>query len=209
MTTRRAYDSVKRGGDIALGLVGLILSSPIQAVVALLVAMKLGRPVLFAQPRPGLGGKVFMLYKFRTMKHIDRANNVVTDSERLTSFGRALRSSSLDELPALINVVRGDMSIVGPRPLLVAYLNRYTPQQARRHEVRPGITGLAQVSGRNAISWEERFALDVQYVDSRSLRMDMSIVIRTIKTVLKREGISAADSATMTEFRGSGEESPQ
>ncbi|QYH34842.1 sugar transferase [Salinibacterium sp. M195] len=206
MTERLAYDGVKRGCDLALALVGIVLSAPIQAVVAVLVAVNLGRPVIFAQPRPGLGGKVFMLYKFRTMKPIDAANNVVADDERLTKFGRMLRSTSLDELPALVNVIRGDMSIVGPRPLLVAYLERYNAKQARRHEVRPGITGLAQVSGRNAISWDERFSLDVEYVDNRSLRLDASIVARTVTTVFKREGISAADSATMTEFLGNDEE---
>ncbi|MEV8252595.1 sugar transferase [Rhodoglobus sp. NPDC076762] len=193
--------------DIALSVVGIVLTAPIQLVVALLVAVKLGRPVLFTQPRPGLNGKIFTLYKFRTMKPVDAANNVVSDSERLTTFGRLLRSTSLDELPALINVIRGDMSIVGPRPLLVAYLPRYSKLQARRHEVRPGITGLAQSSGRNAISWEQRFALDVQYVDNRSFRLDTAIIFKTIKTVFLREGISSGDSVTMTEFLGNDENS--
>ncbi|WP_104135629.1 sugar transferase [Cryobacterium sp. Y62] len=194
------YDEVKRGGDAVIASIALLVSLPVQVIIAALVAVKLGRPVLFRQPRPGLNSQVFTLYKFRTMKTADPTRGLTTDAERLTSFGRALRATSLDELPTLINVLRGDMSLVGPRPLLVAYLDRYTAEQARRHDVRPGITGLAQASGRNAISWTEKFALDVYYVDHKSFALDVSILAKTVKTLLKREGISAADSATMPEF---------
>ena len=202
MGGRRPYDAVKRTLDVISSGLILLVASPIIAIVAVLVAAKLGRPVLFRQPRPGKDGRVFTLLKFRTMKEPDPARGLVTDAERLTAFGRGLRSTSLDELPTLVNVLRGDMSVVGPRPLLVDYLERYTPEQARRHEVRPGVTGLAQVSGRNTVSWEERFRLDVEYVDSRSLGLDSSNLARTVTAVLKRDGISAEGSATMHEFRG-------
>ena len=165
---RRGYDVVKRGLDVTVSAVGLVLSAPVQLVTAGVVLAAHGRPVLFRQARPGKDGIVFELVKFRTMRHPDATH--VTDADRLTSVGRFLRSTSLDELPTLWNVLKGDMSLVGPRPLLVEYLPRYSPEQARRHEVRPGVTGLAQVSGRNGVAWEDKFALDVEYVDRRSLR---------------------------------------
>ena len=165
---RRPYDAAKRVIDLVLASVGLLLTAPVQMVIAYLVARNLGRPVLFRQRRPGRCGKPFELVKFRTMRELDSAVGLISDADRLTPFGSALRSTSLDELPTLWNVLRGDMSLVGPRPLLIEYLPRYTPVQARRHEVRPGITGLAQVSGRNAISWEERLSADVDYVDRRA-----------------------------------------
>ncbi|WP_349899469.1 sugar transferase [Parafrigoribacterium soli] len=199
---QRRYDSVKRALDIIGAVVGLTLSSPVLAVVAVLVATELGRPVLFKQERPGKDGQVFLLYKFRTMKNIDVARGLVTDAQRLTTLGRKLRSTSLDELPTLVNVLRGDMSMVGPRPLLVQYLDRYTPAQARRHEVRPGITGLAQSSGRNSLSWGDKFALDVQYVDNRSFGLDMRILAKTFLPVLKRDGIASEGQDTVEEFMG-------
>ncbi|WP_223626611.1 sugar transferase [Microbacterium sp. EST19A] len=196
----RPYDLVKRALDVVASAVALVLLSPVIVATAVLVAIKLGRPVVFAQERPGRDGRIFTLYKFRSMRSIDESRGWVTDADRLTPFGRRLRSTSLDELPSLWNVLRGDMSIVGPRPLLVEYLDRYTPEQARRHEVRPGITGLAQVTGRNAISWENRFAQDVRYVDRRSVGLDLRIVARTVGSVVKREGISAEGHVTMTKF---------
>lgn len=203
------YDPVKRGLDLFGASVGFVVSLPIQAVVAIMVAAKLGRPVLFRQQRPGRDGKIFTLVKFRSMKDLDPERGLVTDAQRLTRFGAILRSTSLDELPTLANVIKGNMSVVGPRPLLVSYLDRYTPEQARRHEVRPGITGLAQVSGRNAVDWNDRFALDVHYVDSRSFSLDAKILLRTITSVFKREGISAEGHATMREFGGSAESGGQ
>lgn len=196
----RPYDVVKRGLDIVVSAVALVLLSPVIVATAVLVAVKLGRPVVFAQERPGKGGRIFTLYKFRSMRSVDEARGWVTDADRLTPFGVRLRSTSLDELPSLWNVLKGDMSIVGPRPLLVEYLDRYTPEQARRHEVRPGITGLAQVTGRNAISWESKFRQDVRYVDRRSAGLDLRIVIATIGSVLKRDGISAEGHVTMSKF---------
>ncbi|WP_309064552.1 sugar transferase [Microbacterium sp.] len=196
----RPYDGVKRALDVAGAAVGLVVLSPVIAVTALLVAVKLGRPVIFSQPRPGRGGEIFTLYKFRSMRNVDEAKGWVTDAQRLTPFGRALRATSLDELPSLWNVLRGDMSFVGPRPLLVEYLDRYTPEQARRHEVRPGITGLAQANGRNALSWEDKFALDVRYVDGRSLLLDAKVLLATVKSVVSRDGISQEGHATMTKF---------
>lgn len=198
------YARLKRAIDFLVGGSALLLSAPVQAVIALLVFRKLGSPVIFKQPRPGLDGEIFELRKFRTMVEVDEARGLVTDEQRLTPFGRALRSTSMDELPTLWNVVRGDMSLVGPRPLLVRYLARYTPEQQRRHEVRPGVTGLAQVSGRNALSWNEKFALDVEYVDTASLRLDLRILSQTLSKVLRREGISASDDATMPEFDPTG-----
>ena len=196
----KRYDLVKRTIDAVVGSAALVLSLPVQAVIALVVRRRLGSPVLFRQPRPGRHGEVFELVKFRTMVEPDVARGLVSDQERMTPLGAFLRSTSLDELPTLWNVVTGEMSLVGPRPLLVRYLDRYTPEQARRHEVRPGVTGLAQVSGRNAITWDEKFAKDVEYVDRRSLVLDIKIIASTVVHVLKREGISAAGDATMPEF---------
>lgn len=197
------YADVKRGLDIAAAGTLLVAAAPVIGVTAALVAYYHGRPVLFTQDRPGLSGKVFKLYKFRSMQEIDEAAGLVTDEQRLTRFGHFLRSTSLDELPSLVNVLKGDMSFVGPRPLLVKYLERYTPEQARRHEVRPGVTGLAQVNGRNLLGWSERFELDVQYVDSMSFRGDARILWQTIATVLSRKGISAEGQSTMAQFTGS------
>jgi lipopolysaccharide/colanic/teichoic acid biosynthesis glycosyltransferase len=194
------YDRAKRILDVCGAAVLLLISLPVQLVVAIVVASKLGRPVLFRQQRPGRHGKIFTLSKFRSMVDADPARGLITDGERLTHFGAVLRATSLDELPTLMNVLRGDMSMVGPRPLLPSYLARYTPEQARRHEVRPGITGLAQVSGRNMVDWDERFELDVEYVDSRSPVLDAKILARTIFSVFHREGISADGHPTMHEF---------
>lgn len=197
---RRSYDALKRAIDVAAAAVGLVITAPIQAAVAVAVLKVHGRPVLFRQQRPGKDGVIFELAKFRSMRHPDAEHQ--TDEERLTGLGRFLRATSLDELPSLWNVLKGDMSLVGPRPLLVEYLPRYTPEQARRHEVRPGITGLAQVSGRNGVAWEDKFALDVEYVDNRSLALDLSILLRTLTAVVKREGISADGHATTHVFQG-------
>jgi len=198
----RPYDLLKRALDVVVGGLALVLSAPAQAVIAVLVRRELGSPVLFRQPRPGKDGEVFELVKFRTMRAADPERGLVTDEQRMTRLGSVLRATSLDELPTLWNVVKGDMSLVGPRPLLVQYLDRYTPEQARRHEVRPGVTGLAQVSGRNAISWPEKFAKDVEYVERRSLRLDTQILWRTVAQVWRRHGISAEGEATMPEFMG-------
>jgi len=193
----------KRTLDVVICAGAAVVLLPVTATVALLVRILLGAPVLFRQQRPGLRSRPFMLVKFRTMTDArDAQGNLLPDAERLTAFGRFLRSASLDELPELWAVVRGDMSLVGPRPLLMQYLGRYTPEQARRHEVRPGITGLAQVDGRNGLSWEEKFGLDVAYVDTLSFALDLKILCRTVWTVLTREGISAAGYATMEEFMG-------
>lgn len=200
---RRPYDVVKRALDLTASAVGLVVTLPVQATVAAVVLAAHGRPVLFRQPRPGRDGVVFELAKFRTMRHPDATHR--TDAERLTTVGRALRATSLDELPTLWNVVKGDMSLIGPRPLLVHYLDRYTPEQARRHEVRPGVTGLAQASGRNTLSWEDRFSLDVEYVDHRSLTLDIRILLMTVRAVLIRDGISQEGHATMREFLGATE----
>ncbi|MBM9538612.1 sugar transferase [Desulfobulbus alkaliphilus] len=194
----------KRLVDLGLALAALTLLWPLLLSLAVLVRLKLGAPVLFRQTRPGLHGKPFSILKFRTMSDArDVRGNLLPDGERLTRFGRFLRSTSLDELPELFNVLRGDMSMVGPRPLLMAYLPLYTPEQARRHEVRPGITGWAQVNGRNALSWEEKFAMDVWYVDHRSWWLDVKILLLTVRRVLTRDGISAAGEATMPRFIGS------
>ncbi len=193
----------KRLIDVVVAASALVLGAPAMAATALLVYADVGRPVLFRQDRVGLGGRIFELVKFRTMRHaVDRDGRVLPDGERLTRIGRFLRASSLDELPQLVNVLRGDMSLVGPRPLLVEYLPRYSPEQARRHEVKPGITGLAQVTGRNALSWPEKFALDVFYVDHWSLALDLEILARTVAAVLAQGGISAAGQATMPAFQG-------
>ncbi|QIZ99615.1 sugar transferase [Leifsonia sp. PS1209] len=196
----RGYDKGKRLLDAVASGILLVVLSPVIGIVAVLVAIKLGRPVIFSQPRPGRGGRIFTLRKFRSMKSVDVDAGLVTDEDRLTRFGKTLRASSLDELPSLVNVLRGDMSFVGPRPLLVSYLERYTPRQARRHEVRPGITGLAQSSGRNDVPWERRLELDVEYVDTRSFRLDALILVRTVRSVFVREGISHDGHATMPEF---------
>lgn len=194
---------MKRLLDIVGALFLLILLLPALLVVAVLVRARLGSPVLFRQARPGKGGRPFTMVKFRTMAVPVAGAPVAPDAERLTPFGRRLRASSLDELPELWNVLRGEMSLVGPRPLLMAYLDRYTPEQTRRHEVRPGLTGWAQVNGRNATTWEERLRLDVWYVDNRTVALDLRILLRTVGLVLTRDGINAPGEATMGEFRGS------
>ena len=191
---------IKRGLDLALAAAMLIVLSPAMLAVSVALALAAGRPLLFRQTRTGLGGRPFVLYKFRTMKPSSNAS--ATDAERLTPLGRVLRESSLDELPELWNVLRGDMSLVGPRPLLPSYLERYSLEQGRRHEVRPGITGWAQIHGRNDTTWDERLARDVWYVDHRSLLLDARILLRTVLLVLRREGIAASGHATMPEFRG-------
>lgn len=194
------YRPFKRGGDIVLGGAALVASLPLQAVVAALVRYKMGRPVLFRQIRPGLQAEPFELLKFRTMLTPEQAFGRHDDASRLTPFGAWLRSTSLDELPSLWNVVRGDMSLVGPRPLLLHYVDHYTPHQARRHEVRPGITGLAQVAGRNALTWQARLDLDVEYVDRLGAAIDAAVVLRTAFVVLGRRGITAPGEATMYPF---------
>jgi len=195
--------AIKRVVDIVGASVGIILLAPVMLAVALLVLLTMGRPVLFRQQRPGLRGKPFTLYKFRTMRDARSASGeLLPDELRLTTFGKWLRSTSLDELPELFNVLKGEMSLVGPRPLLMEYLPRYSPEQARRHEVKPGITGWAQVNGRNALTWEEKFRMDVWYVDHWNLWLDMKIVLLTIWKVLKREGINAEGCATMPVFTG-------
>lgn len=200
----------KRLLDLCVAVPALIVSLPVQLVVAVLVAVRLGRPVLFRQERPGLGGRPFTMIKFRTMRPVDAGRGWTDDASRLTPFGQALRSTSLDELPALWNIVRGDMSVVGPRPLLMHYLERYTPKQARRHEVLPGLTGLAQVAGRNSLSWEERLTLDVDYVDTHTLRLDLQILRRTVRAVVRRDGITDTGKVSMAEFRGTeGRGAPQ
>lgn len=195
---------LKRLFDLLVTLPALFLLAPLMGLLALLVRFKLGAPVLFRQQRPGLHGRPFTLYKFRTMTDArDAEGALLPDAERLTSFGRFLRSTSLDELPELFNVLKGEMSLVGPRPLLMEYLPRYTPEQRRRHEVKPGLTGWAQVNGRNALSWEEKFALDVWYVEHCSFWLDLKILVLTTGKIINREGISQPGHATMEEFRGS------
>lgn len=194
---------IKRPQDAVLSFGALICLSPLMLTTAVLVRTKLGSPVIFKQERPGLNGKIFTLYKFRTMTdEKDSQGNLMPDEKRLTKFGKALRSTSIDELPELINILKGDMSVVGPRPLLVSYLARYNSRQARRHEVRPGFTGYAQVNGRNSITWSEKFDLDVEYVDSVTFSGDWKIIFKTVKTVFCREGINSGSSATMEEFTG-------
>lgn len=201
--TGAAYDPLKRVIDVIVSGLAFAALLPVQAALAVVVRRKLGSPVLFRQPRPGRDEKVFELIKFRTMLEPDPERGLVSDADRLTPFGAFLRSTSLDELPTLWNVVKGDMSLVGPRPLLVRYLDRYDPEQRRRHEVRPGVTGLAQVSGRNAIRWDEKFAKDIVYVDSRSFCLDLVIIRRTVAQVFRRHGVAAEGDVTMPEFMGS------
>ena len=195
---------IKRAIDILATTTGLCVLAPVFVVTAVLVRLKLGSPILFTQQRPGLHGKPFKMMKFRTMTDgRDAQGHLLPDAQRLTPFGRFLRSSSLDELPELLNVLKGDMSLVGPRPLLMEYLPLYSAEQARRHEAKPGITGWAQINGRNAISWEQKFVLDVWYVENQSLWLDIKILLLTVGKVFKREGISAAGEVTMTKFTGS------
>jgi len=196
----------KRLFDILFTILALCVFAPILGVIALLVRVNLGRPIFFSQKRPGLNEKLFTLYKFRTMAvAYDASGNLRPDAERLTSFGRFLRTVSLDELPELFNVLRGEMSIVGPRPLLIKYLGLYTAEQARRHEIKPGLTGWAQINGRNAIAWEGKFTLDVYYVDHMSFWLDISIIALTVWALFKRKGINQPGQATMKEFMGSGD----
>ena len=194
---------LKRAFDIAASTSALVVLSPVLAITAYKVKKELGSPVLFRQTRPGLHGKPFEMIKFRTMKDAtDKAGNALPDSERLTDFGKKLRASSLDELPELWNVLKGDMSLVGPRPLLMEYLPLYSAEQAKRHNVRPGVTGYAQVNGRNSLSWEDKFKLDTWYVEHQSLWLDMKILLKTVKKVIIKDGISAEGEATMTKFTG-------
>lgn len=201
--TQRAYDPIKRVIDVLVAGVALVLTLPLQAVLAVLVRRNLGSPVLFRQERPGKDERIFEMVKFRTMLEPEPTRGLVSDEERLTKFGAFLRVTSLDELPTLWNVVKGEMSLVGPRPLLVSYLDRYTPEQRRRHDVRPGVTGLAQVKGRNAIGWDEKFTHDIIYVERRSLTLDLRILTRTVGRVLGRHGISDGEGPTMAEYLGS------
>ncbi len=198
-------DRAKRALDVGVAAVALVLSAPVQLGLAVLVACSLGRPVLFRQVRPGRYERPFELVKFRTMRRPDQAGGSPDDAARLTRVGRLLRATSLDELPTLWNVLRGDMSLVGPRPLLMDYLERYDPEQRRRHQVRPGVTGLAQVRGRNALTWDAKLAADVEYVDRRCLALDLRLLAATVLTVLRRRGVSADGHPTMPEFRGSAE----
>lgn len=200
------YKYIKRFFDIISSLLAIIILSPVLAVTAVLVRIKLGSPVLFKQERPGKGEKIFTLYKFRTMTdEKDENGELLPDEVRLTKFGQFLRSTSLDELPELFNILKGDMSVIGPRPLLVRYLPRYNAHQKRRHEVRPGLSGWAQVNGRNTVSWEDKFNMDVEYVDNYSLLMDIKILLMTVVNVLKHDGISSETSVTMEEFMGNEE----
>ena len=197
----RPYDRVKRAIDVVLVLIGMVLLAPLFAVLAWKVRRELGSPVLFTQARPGLNGEAFRLRKFRTMTdERDADGRLLPDEERLTRFGRFLRSTSLDEIPEMVNVLRGDMSLVGPRPLLVEYLERYSPTQARRHEVRPGITGWAQINGRNNMTWDDKLALDVWYVDHRSLWLDVRILLKTLWVMVTRQGVSLDGHATTRRF---------
>lgn len=205
---RSLYEKyIKEPQDFLCALLATIVLSPVLLLTAIMVRIKLGSPVLFTQDRPGKNGKIFKLYKFRSMSNAkDKDGRLLPDDKRLTKFGRMLRSTSLDELPELFNILKGDMAVVGPRPLLVQYLPRYNAHQARRHEVKPGITGLAQIHGRNALTWEDKFDWDVKYVDNVTFIGDWTIILKTVATVLKREGISGENSVTMTEFMGSDHE---
>ena len=196
-------NGLKRLVDVIISMMVLLILLPIYLVLAVMIFRRLGTPILFTQERPGLHGKPFIMYKFRTMRDIrDAEGNLLSDAERITTLGKFLRSTSLDELPEFYNVLKGDMSIVGPRPLLTQYLDRYSPDQARRHEASPGITGWAQINGRNAIAWEEKFKLDVWYIDHCSLWLDVKIIALTVWKVLRREGISQQGEVTTTEFMG-------
>lgn len=207
MTSRLYRDYIKRFLDIVLSAGAIVVLSPVMAVTAVLVRVKLGSPVIFKQKRPGKDERIFEMYKFRSMTDArDEKGELLPDEVRLTSFGKKLRASSLDELPELFNILKGDMSVVGPRPLLVQYLPLYNAQQKRRHEVRPGVTGYAQVHGRNAITWEEKFEKDVYYVDHMTFLRDWMIIFQTIKAVVKKEGISSETSVTMELFEGAEKE---
>jgi lipopolysaccharide/colanic/teichoic acid biosynthesis glycosyltransferase len=188
--------------DVAVAVLLLVITAPIQGATALAIRIRLGSPVIFRHTRPGRHGEPFVLVKFRSMSNLDPAKGLVDDASRMTPFGRWLRASSLDELPTLWNVVRGDMSLVGPRPLMMSYLPRYSPEQARRHDVRPGITGLAQVSGRNALSWDEKFLLDVHYVDHHTFLSDLRILVGTVRSVVRRDGICQDGQTTSSTFMG-------
>lgn len=206
MTARKSIyqNYIKRLLDFVLALLALIILSPVFLIVAILVRIKLGSPIIFKQERPGLHEKIFRMYKFRTMTDArDENGELLPDDVRLTKFGKILRSTSLDELPELWNIIKGDMSIVGPRPLLVKYLPLYSEEQRHRHDVRPGFTGLAQVNGRNSISWDEKFKWDIKYVDDVSFIQDLKIILNTVKVVFKRDGITSDTSVTMEEFVGS------
>lgn len=203
--SRRLYDAAKRGFDIVASGVALIVLSPVMLVTAFVVALRLGFPVIFTQERPGRNAEVFRLRKFRTMMNVDERRGIVTNEQRMTRFGNKLRATSLDELPSLWNVFRGDMSLIGPRPLLVKYLSLYNSEQARRHDVRPGITGLAQVNGRNSLGWDSRLALDVKYVENRSVALDVRIMFATFAKVLRRDGISSEGYVVGAPFTGTAE----
>jgi lipopolysaccharide/colanic/teichoic acid biosynthesis glycosyltransferase len=199
---RAPHNPAKRVFDVTVATVLFVLTLPIQLVIVIAISIALGRPILFRHTRPGLHGRSFDVVKFRTMSKPDPARELIDDASRMTPFGLWLRATSLDELPTLWNVMRGDMSLVGPRPLMVSYLGRYTPEQARRHDVRPGVTGLAQISGRNALSWEDKFRLDVYYVDHHTFMGDLKILLGTVGSVVRREGISAAGETTSSQFLG-------
>lgn len=198
------YDRTKRILDVTIAVLVFGLTLPIQVATALAIRVRLGKPVLFRQLRPGQHGEPFEIVKFRTMLEVDSEVGLIADASRMTPLGRWLRATSLDELPTLWNIIRGDLSLVGPRPLLMEYLERYSPEQALRHKVRPGLTGLAQVSGRNALSWEDKFRLDVDYVDHHTIAGDLRIIRDTVRSVARRDGISAAGEVTMPEFLGNG-----
>lgn len=200
---KKKYDAYKRAIDVCVAASGLIVTMPIQLLIAGLVYRNLGSPVLFKQARPGKDGEIFELLKFRSMRNVDESRGWVTNEQRITRFGDFLRSSSLDEIPSLFNILRGDMSLIGPRPLLVNYLPLYSQEQSRRHEIRPGLTGLAQVNGRNKLDWNSRFRLDVEYVDNRSFGLDLKILWKTIIKVLRRDGISSEGHVVGAPFQGS------
>ncbi len=202
------YKYIKRGMDFAVAFIALLFLSPLMLIVSILIKLNRDGPVLFKQKRPGINGKIFTVYKFRTMsvKTHDENGRELSDFERMSKIGNLLRKTSVDELPQFINILKGDMSFIGPRPLLTAYLELYTPEQMRRHEVRPGISGWAQVNGRNTITWEEKFRYDVEYVDKMSLKMDIYILIKTVLNVLKQDGINSGEANTMEKFRGTEKE---